>query len=219
VFISGKSQRHLAKAESLLNDCVRRIRRRSAKGGRQRISFLCGEAGVFALLAAVFTSQGSVQNAQKWAEKLSLMSKAALDPRRHPDELLYGRAGYLYSLLFVRSHCGQIVDEFLIKTVAEVILNQGKTLGRLTGSWPLMWEWHDKKYLGAAHGVAGILYILLLAKPWLPNDSIAQIVETAEKLLSLQWRSGNFPSSLGNERDKLVKLIQSEFSTRDSARV
>lgn len=26
---------------------------------------------------------------------------------------------------------------------------------------PLLWQWHDKIYLGAAHGVAGILYLLL----------------------------------------------------------
>jgi hypothetical protein len=27
--------------------------------------------------------------------------------------------------------------------------------------FPLMFEWHEKKYLGAAHGMAGILYMLL----------------------------------------------------------
>lgn len=26
---------------------------------------------------------------------------------------------------------------------------------------PLLWEWHDKIYFGAAHGMAGILYMLL----------------------------------------------------------
>ena len=27
---------------------------------------------------------------------------------------------------------------------------------------PLMYAWHDKHYLGAAHGLAGIFYILML---------------------------------------------------------
>lgn len=26
---------------------------------------------------------------------------------------------------------------------------------------PLLWQWHDKIYFGAAHGMAGILYMLL----------------------------------------------------------
>ena len=27
----------------------------------------------------------------------------------HPDEVLYGRAGYLYSLLFVDKYCGPVI--------------------------------------------------------------------------------------------------------------
>ena len=27
--------------------------------------------------------------------------------------------------------------------------------------FPLMYEWHEKKYLGAAHGLAGIFYMLM----------------------------------------------------------
>lgn len=29
---------------------------------------------------------------------------------------------------------------------------------------PLMYEWHGKKYLGAAHGIAGILFVLIQVK-------------------------------------------------------
>ena len=27
--------------------------------------------------------------------------------------------------------------------------------------FPLMYEWHEKKYFGAAHGLAGIFYMLM----------------------------------------------------------
>ena len=30
-----------------------------------------------------------------------------------------------------------------------------------------MYEWHDKQYLGAAHGLAGILVMLLQAKQFI----------------------------------------------------
>jgi hypothetical protein len=29
---------------------------------------------------------------------------------------------------------------------------------------PLMYMWHEKKYLGAAHGISGILYTLLMVR-------------------------------------------------------
>ena len=32
-----------------------------------------------------------------------------------------------------------------------------------------MFEWHEKKYLGAAHGLAGILYILMQASELIEN--------------------------------------------------
>jgi len=38
-------------------------------------------------------------------------------------------------------------------------LEDGLRLG--TPECPLMWEWHDSKYWGAAHGVTGILHVLL----------------------------------------------------------
>ena len=42
------------------------------------------------------------------------------------------------------------------------MVQSGKALSeRIEHSIPLMYTWHDKKYLGAAHGLAGIYYILL----------------------------------------------------------
>jgi len=42
------------------------------------------------------------------------------------------------------------------------ILASGKNMAAITpGGSPLMYEWHGKKYLGAAHGIAGILFVLI----------------------------------------------------------
>ena len=47
--------------------------------------------------------------------------------------------------------------------VCDAILVSGRRLAREEQApCPLMFEWHDKKYLGAAHGLAGILHTLLL---------------------------------------------------------
>ena len=74
-----------------------------------------------------------------------------------PYELLYGRAGYLYALLFVGALVPGALDEGLISNQVEVILAGGHR----GGAAPLMYTWHSKHYLGAAHGLAGILTILL----------------------------------------------------------
>jgi len=50
------------------------------------------------------------------------------------------------------------------RQVCERIVESGRALSRSQrSSCPLMYEWHDKKYLGAAHGLVGILHTLLLA--------------------------------------------------------
>lgn len=42
------------------------------------------------------------------------------------------------------------------------MLNSGKSYAKARGlKSPLMYMWHDSEYLGGAHGLAGILYLLL----------------------------------------------------------
>lgn len=87
-----------------------------------------------------------------------------------PNELLYGRAGFLWSALFLNTHLGQgTIPESVTQPVVSSILADGRACAR-GSEWPLMYEWHGKRYLGAAHGVAGIMHVrmtclLLLTLP------------------------------------------------------
>lgn len=71
------------------------------------------------------------------------------------DELLYGRVGYLYALQLVSLHCSDIASDLITDDtrleVIKKIIEHGRK-GAVDG-WPLMWSWHDRHYLGAAHGV------------------------------------------------------------------
>lgn len=63
--------------------------------------------------------------------------------------------------LFTTNRLFRLVKQLFLQII-EVILNSGReyaAVGR-SGS-PLMYQWHEKEYLGGAHGLAGILYILL----------------------------------------------------------
>jgi lantibiotic modifying enzyme len=106
------------------------------------------------------------------------------------------------------------------------ILTSGKNLASKSSEpSPLMFEWHEKKYLGAAHGIAGILFVLLQvyninffvviikalilqSLEYLPEDRQEDVQNltcgTLDFLLSTCFPSGNFPSSIGNNSDRLV---------------
>ncbi len=93
------------------------------------------------------------------------MKKNALS-HSNPDEYLFGRAGYLYTLMFLRREIGHpAIDTQLITDVFEAMIKSGEKYARQTGSQsPLMYKWHDSEYMGAAHGVSGIVYLLLKVK-------------------------------------------------------
>ncbi len=93
------------------------------------------------------------------------MKKHALS-HSNPDEHLYGRAGYLYTLMFLRKELGHnIIDTQLITEIFEAMIKSGEKYAGKTGSKsPLMYRWHDSEYMGAAHGVSGIVYLLLKVK-------------------------------------------------------
>ncbi|CAK5072687.1 unnamed protein product [Meloidogyne enterolobii] len=58
-----------------------------------------------------------------------------------------------------------------------------------------MYEWHEKEYLGAAHGLAGILQIFLSYWNFLDSKAKNDVKQTVEWFLGIQLKDGNFPSN------------------------
>ncbi|XP_011308985.1 lanC-like protein 2 [Fopius arisanus] len=175
------------------------------KNDKKSITFLTGEAGRLAVGALIHHSVGNDEKSTEIITRLkSLYDFSAM---YYYDELLYGRAGYLYSLLFVNKNISEgLIDEDLIKKVINCILTTGKNYSasrRL--KIPLMYSWHEKEYLGGAHGIAGILYVLLQAREYLTDAQLNdEIKPSIDYLITLRFSSGNFPSSIGNKADRLV---------------
>ncbi|KAI0646053.1 hypothetical protein C8Q79DRAFT_643399 [Trametes meyenii] len=69
--------------------------------------------------------------------------------------------------------------------------------GERAGGPPLMWKWHGSRYLGAAHGVAGILHVVLHAPAKVLAPHWVKIVATVEWLLAIQDPLGNWASKAG----------------------
>lgn len=67
---------------------------------------------------------------------------------------------------------------------------------------PRPWKWHGKAYIGAAHGAIGIITQVILTDPRMAPKLEAEL----GALLSYQYESGNFPSSIPPGRDRLVQF-------------
>ncbi|XP_071650632.1 lanC-like protein 2 isoform X2 [Temnothorax longispinosus] len=173
---------------------------------RHNITFLTGVVGPLALAAVILESQQKKKEAEQLILKLKSISTYVLDEHSNiPDELLYGRAGYLAGLLYVNANLSTApIEADLIKKVVSSIINSGISYASSTHSQsPLMYSWHNKEYIGAAHGLAGILYLLLQYLTQVQIDNY--IKPSLYYLQKLQFSSGNFPSSMGNSSDKLVQ--------------
>lgn len=173
----------------------------------KRVSFLCGDAGLFAVAAVLNSKLEQRSECRKWTEKVISMSDSVVR-LADCDEVLFGRAGYLSALLFLEKHLGHgTVPRFVIDEVVFAIFESGKQLSCLEKlKCPLMYKWHNSYYLGAAHGIAGIFFILMRTPGFDENAELRQSVKSSiEWLMTLRFPSGNYPSSLrSQEKDKLV---------------
>ncbi|XP_076244798.1 glutathione S-transferase LANCL1 [Calliopsis andreniformis] len=193
---------YIDKATELLRMSINKFR------SRREVTFLTGIAGPLALGAVVLYSRGNQEEAHTLISKLKSLSSHVLDETSDlPDELLYGRAGYLYSLLFLNANISPPpIEDDLIKQVIALIIKSGNIYSASRKyKTPLMYAWHDTEYIGGAHGLAGILYLLLQAYKYLtPTQLQKEIKPALDFLLSIRYPSGNFPSSIGSHTDKLV---------------
>lgn len=84
--------------------------------------------------------------------------------------------------------------------VKDEIIKAGRKLS--ARECPLMYEWHGKKYWGAAHGICGIMNVLM--DMVLTEDEMEDVKSTLSYMIKNRFPSGNYPSSEGRESDRLV---------------
>ena len=170
-------------------------------------TFLCGEIGKLVVIALTREKLG--KNYNSYLNKIASAQSLICDTNV-PNEILYGRAGYLYSLLFIRSqieNSSNIITDNLIRSVITSILNSGIEASKCsTIESPLVYFWNNEPYVGAAHGYAGIVYLLLESKNFLTLEELNNLVKpTIDFICSLKFKnSSNFPACIGEKDDELV---------------
>ncbi|KAB2605706.1 lanC-like protein GCR2 [Pyrus ussuriensis x Pyrus communis] len=119
-----------------------------------------------------------------------------------PNELLYGRAGFLWACSFLNNHIGNgTISTASMRSVVDEIIKAGRQLAK-KGRSALMYEWRGKKYWGAAHGLAGIMHVLMSMQ--LKPDGVEDVKGTLCCMIKNRFPSRNFPSNEGSESDRLV---------------
>lgn len=120
-------------------------------------------------------------------------------------DLMYGRAGFLWAALFINKYLGEeTLPSDLLLPVVDAILAGGRAGASDNPACPLMYRWHGTRYWGAANGLAGILQVLLHFS--LGQEDAEDVKGTLRYMMSNRFPlSGNYPSSEGNSRDKLVQ--------------
>ncbi|KAJ6828608.1 putative lanC-like protein GCL2 isoform X2 [Iris pallida] len=170
----------------------------SASKGSPHVTFICGRAGVCALGAVVAKHFGDERLLDYY---LSSFKQIKIS-EKVPNELLYGRAGYLWACSFINMHIGRgAISSIHTSAIAKEIFTNGKKLSNKS-SCPLMYEWHGKMYWGAAHGLAGIMHVLMDME--LKPEEQELVKGTLRYLIQHRFPSGNYPSSEGSEADRLV---------------
>lgn len=184
----------------------------------QKSAFLLGNAGIYAVAAAIYNAIGDKNNAERYLQAY-IDSASNCKPvnflRCGGDELFVGRAGYLSGILWLEKIFGKgVLPAKDVHEICKSIVESGRKYAQHYKSpCPLMYAYYDVEYLGAAHGLCAILQMLLSFPDYLHSDPRAEqdIKASVDYMLSLQTRSGNFPCAtdeLGNrarpESDELV---------------
>lgn len=140
----------------------------------ERCAFLCGNAGIYAVSAAISDYNNKADGLQEDLKNFEQGFEACKPinfSKYGSDELLVGRAGFLSGVFWLNQtlRSKPFAGEAIVE-LCESIVQSGRQYSKSKRStFPLMYQYHSTEYLGAAHGVSGILH-MLLESPWFSQD-------------------------------------------------
>ncbi|XP_053659362.1 lanC-like protein 3 homolog [Anopheles marshallii] len=185
---------------------------RKKQSSKEYVAFLCGDSGIAAVSAVISHDLKNITDMENDV-KMFLKGYPACSSTSgyDADEVLVGRAGFLHGAYWLnQTIASKPIKNEMITTIAQVLMNRGRRIAAaLQIAAPLMYEYNEKTYLGAAHGICAILHALL-ESPWferdangkfcVPTSDLSDIKSTIDYILTLQSNNGNFPTRLDSNR-------------------
>jgi len=152
-----------------------------------------GAGGFFDLREAMYCVLNRVDEAKELLKILKNKGDIVLKTGKH-SEMLYGTAGYLYTLYFMSENVPNNVCNEIDWNVEEEIL---RCINKLfedgnDGSPYLQYYFDGVLYLGAAHGISGIVYMMLHRHDLFNENQTAIIKSTIDWIASCRDEHGNY---------------------------
>jgi len=180
-------------------------------GRRLGNSLMLGSAGVY--LVACLIYDAIPDKRREYFSKFYNLYVSLADSwlrNESEDEFLYGKAGFLTGFLYFHGHNEDW--ETYARRIVMKLIESGRNTAKnssWSGQCPLLYRWHHKFYLGAAHGTVGILHTLLLVASRmngassLPDEQVKQTLEFMHQLKCPD--TNNYFSSLDSKHSELVQ--------------
>lgn len=170
----------------------------------REVGFLCDKGGFYIAACIAFRIQNEEEDVKKYAQQYASFSTICesidFNHGRGSDEIFVGRAGYLCGLLFLKKELNiEPLPIARLNRVLDSMIESGKSYSLKNSSpCPLMYAYHDSEYLGMAHGLAGILLMILNYSEYFEDRPEAEklVKDSVDYMLSLQKPNGNFPITM-----------------------
>ncbi|CAI9089435.1 OLC1v1024008C1 [Oldenlandia corymbosa var. corymbosa] len=168
-------------------------------------SLYSGALGTAFLLWKSFQVTNDAEDLCLCSEIVRACDSASLGSR--DVSFICGRAGVcaLGSVVAKSMGDNDLMDCYVIKLkeapVIDKIFSNGRKLGRKGGS-PLMFQWNGKNHWGAAHGLAGIMHVLMHFN--LQENQQKEVKETLLYMIKKRLPSGTYPLCEEEKGDLLV---------------
>ena len=178
---------------------------------RKGITLVCGDIGVLTVACIVYIISNNKNKYEKYLKYIVDLSKNIVNDYPNENEFLYGKIGYISCILFIQSFLSNkmysksninLFDIKSIQNIMDAIINEGLYYAKMQqyNDIPLLYIWHNKEYLSGAHGLVGIIHILLQIK-YSKNKYSKLFDKTISYLLTTKLQNGNYPTKYNNNRD------------------
>jgi Lanthionine synthetase C-like protein len=118
--------------------------------------------------------------------------------------MLVGRCGYVLGIKWLQRQINnEIIPPSEMRKMVRIMIKSGKNYAaKHKLKIPLMYQYHGREYLGAAHGISAILFAMLDTE--LDDIDMIDVRASIDAILDLQDESGNFPSKFDKNESHLV---------------
>lgn len=200
--IPEKESEYLELAEQYINVALDYEEKKQSP--EMRSAFLLGSAGVFAVAALLYRALGKEEKVQEYIGKYASLAGLCCQPGDYlgcgSDEVLVGRAGFLCGAEMLTKKLGQqVLSDEVTFAICRAMVDSGRSYSqRHKSQSPLMYAYYNTEYLGAAHGLSGIVQMLLNYPTFVKSDPTIELDlrRTVDYLVSCRSGDYNVPPTV-----------------------